>query len=140
ESVFIDEHNDEATTSIVLPTNLGFEFEGNQLDTLHHLVESTVPDLSTENISIMNTYFKYFDEQSSNSAVSGNELQKSVKKNIEQDIQTRLQQMLGAMLGNERVVVSVTADVDYTDENRVEELVEPVDVDNMEGIPLSIEN
>ena len=48
--------------------------------------------------------------------------------------------MLGAMLGNDQVVVSVTADIDYTNENRVEELVEPVDVDNMEGIPVSIEN
>lgn len=140
ESVFIDESNDEATASIVLQTDLGFEFEGNQIETLHHLVASAVPDLSTENISIMNQYFEYFDEQSSNSAESGYEFQQSVKKDIEQDIQTRLQQMLGAMLGNERVVVSVTADVDYTDENRVEELVEPVDVDNMEGIPLSIEN
>src|SRR5690625_3402890 len=48
--------------------------------------------------------------------------------------------MLGTMLGNDQVVVSVTADIDFTIENRVEELVEPVDVDNMEGIPLSIEN
>lgn len=140
ESVFIDESNDEATASIVLQTDMGFEFEGNQIETLHQLVSSAVPDLSTENISIMNQYFEYFDGQSTNSAESGYEFQQNVKKDIEQDIQTRLQQMLGAMLGNERVVVSVTADVDYTNENRVEELVEPVDVDNMEGIPLSIEN
>src|SRR5699024_4971700 len=33
----------------------------------------------------------------------------------------------------------VTADVDFTQENTTEELVEPVDVDNMEGIPVSIE-
>src|SRR5699024_2742385 len=32
-----------------------------------------------------------------------------------------------------------TADVDFTQENTTEELVEPVDVDNMEGIPVSIE-
>src|SRR5699024_7434038 len=140
ESVFIDESNDEATASIVLQTDLGFEFEGKQIETLHHLVSSAVPNLSPENISIMNQYFEYFDEQSTSLAESGYEFQQNVKKDIEQDIQTRLQQMLGAMLGNERVVVSVTADIDYTDENRVEELVEPVDVDNMEGIPLSIEN
>src|SRR5699024_1183962 len=140
ESVFIDESNDEATASIVLQTDLGFEFEGKQIETLHHLVSSAVPNLSPENISIMNRYFDYLDEQSTSVDESGYEFQQNDKNDIEQDIQTRLQQMLGAMLGNERVVVSVTADIDYTDENRVEELVEPVDVDNMEGIRLSIEN
>src|SRR5699024_1460982 len=62
-----------------------------------------------------------------------------VKKDIEHDIQKRLQQMIGAMVGMEKVVVSVTADIDFTQENRIEEIVEPVDVDNMEGIPVSIE-
>src|SRR5690625_2441483 len=47
--------------------------------------------------------------------------------------------MLGVIVGMDRVVVSVTADLDFTLENRVEELVEPVDIDNMEGIPVSIE-
>src|SRR5699024_10908417 len=133
ESVFIDESNDEATASIVLQTDLGFEFEGKQIETIHHLVSSAVPNLSPENISIMNQYFEYFDEHSTSLAESGYEFQQNVKKDIEQDIQTRLQQMLGAMLGNERVVVSVTGDIDYTDENRVEELVERVDVDYRRG-------
>src|SRR5699024_3659948 len=57
----------------------------------------------------------------------------------EQDVQKRLQQMLGAMVGMDRVVVSVTADIDFSKENRAEELVDPVDVDNMEGTPVSIE-
>src|SRR5699024_11937194 len=51
----------------------------------------------------------------------------------------RLQQMLGAVVGMDKVVVSVTADIDFTQENRTEELVEPVDVENMEGLPVSIE-
>src|SRR5690625_3025848 len=47
--------------------------------------------------------------------------------------------MLGAIVGMDKVITSVTADVDFTNENRVEELVEPVDIDSMEGIPVSIE-
>jgi len=62
-----------------------------------------------------------------------------VKKDIERDIQSRLQQMLGAMVGTDNVVVSVTSDIDFTQENRVEELVEPIDLENMEGLPVSIE-
>src|SRR5699024_8595054 len=45
----------------------------------------------------------------------------------------------GTMVGMDNVIVSVTADIDFTEENRVEELVEPVDIDDMEGLPVSIE-
>src|SRR5699024_9844255 len=65
--------------------------------------------------------------------------QQEIKRDIEKDIQKRLQQMLGTIVGAESVIVSVTADVDFTQENTTEELVEQVDVDNMEGIPVSIE-
>ena len=140
ESVFVSDSVEEASASIVLQTDLGFEFKGNQIETLHHLVSSAIPNLPTENIAIMNQYFEYFDAEATNVAGNDYEFQQGVKKDIERDIQTRLQQMLGTMLGNDQVVVSVTADIDFTIENRVEELVEPVDVDNMEGIPLSIEN
>src|SRR5690625_6383253 len=61
------------------------------------------------------------------------------KKDIEGDIEQRLQQMLGAMIGMDSVIVSVTADIDFQKENRVEELVDPVDIDNMEGLPISVE-
>src|SRR5690625_1697921 len=47
--------------------------------------------------------------------------------------------MLGAMVGLDSVIVSVTADVDFTSENRFEDIVEPVDIENMEGIPVSVE-
>lgn len=140
ESVFINDEDEEASASVVLQTDLGFEFKGNQIEMLHHLVSSAIPSLPVENIQIMNQYFEYFEGQSTNVAENDYDFQQNVKKDIERDIKTRLQQMLGTMLGNDQVVVSVTADIDYTNENRVEELVEPVDVDNMEGIPVSIEN
>src|SRR5699024_7951084 len=65
--------------------------------------------------------------------------QQTVKKDIERDIQRRLEQMLGAMVGMDSVIVSVTADIDFTKENRIEDLIDPVDLDNMDGLPVSIE-
>ena len=40
-------------------------------------------------------------------------------------------------MGTDKVVVSVTADIDFTQENREENLVTPVDEENMEGIAIS---
>jgi flagellar M-ring protein FliF len=140
-SVFVSEEEKVASASIVLHTNLGYEFKGNQMTTLYHLVSKAIPNLPEENIVIMNQYFEYFDQipNEMNSFNSDYEQQQEIKNHIEHDIQRRLQQMLGAMVGLDHVIVSVTADIDFTKENRVEEIVEPVDIDNMEGIPVSIE-
>src|SRR5699024_7606270 len=86
-------------------------------------------------------YFEYYDKESEEDTgnVKDYNYQQTVKKDIEKDLQKRLQQMIGAMVGPEKAIVSVTADVDFTDEDRIEELVEPVDLENMEGLPVSIE-
>lgn len=141
DPVFVSDDEDPATASIVIHTQPGYQFEGNQIDSLYHLVEKAVPNLPAENIAIMNQYFEYYDQDPKDQSVSGNNYanQQSIKKDIERDIQRRAQQMLGTMIGMENVIVSVTTDIDFTQENRVEELVEPVDEDNMEGLPVSVE-
>lgn len=42
-------------------------------------------------------------------------------------------------MGQEKVAVSVTTDIDFTEEKRKEDLVEPVDKENMQGIAVSAE-
>ncbi|TFJ94662.1 flagellar basal-body MS-ring/collar protein FliF [Lentibacillus salicampi] len=142
EPVFVSDSKQEASASIVIHTDPGHHFQGNQINSLYHMVSKAVPNLNEENIAIMNQYFEYYDQDSPNGINQENTYtyQQNVKKDIEKDVQQRLQQMLGAMVGMENVIVSVTADIDFTEENRVEELVEPVDVENMEGLPVSIES
>src|SRR5690625_2463284 len=141
ESIFVSDALEEASASIVIHTQFGHEFEGNQIESLYHLVSKAIPNLPAENIVITNQYFEYFDQSTTANGVADEfSQQQEIKREIERDIQKRLQQMLGVMVGMDRVVVSVTADLDFTDEKRTEELVEPVDVDNMEGIPVSIES
>lgn len=143
EPVFVDETSQEASASIVIHTQPGYQFQGNQINGLYHLVSKAVPNLPPENIAIMNQYFEYYDQnaQTVNGGAPQNvhTYQQQVKDDIERDLKRRLQQMLGAMVGMENVIVSVTSDIDFTQENRTEELVEPVDIENMEGLPVSIE-
>ena len=141
QTVFVGEDTGETTAAIVLETQPGYQFEEHQIRALYHLVANAVPNLAEENIGIMNQYFEYFDlDSNSQYAVQNTHTyQQTVKKEVERDVQRRLQQMLGAMVGPDNVIVSVTADIDFTQENRVEELVEPVDIENMEGLPVSVE-
>jgi len=141
EPVFADETAGEASASIVIHTEPGYQFAGNQINALYHLVSRAVPNLPAENIVIMNQNFEYFDQNSSQGSMAQGAYsqQQAVKQEVESDIQQRVQQMLAMMLGRENVIVSVTTDIDFTQENRTEELVEPVNPENMEGIPVSAE-
>ncbi len=138
EQIFIAEEAEQASASVVLNTEPGYQFDEKQIKSLYHLVSKSVPNLPVENIVIMNQNFEYFDLAGSGST-SGNafEQQLSIKKQVERDIQRQVQSMLGTLMGQDKVVVSVTADIDFTQENREENLVEPVDEENMEGIQIS---
>jgi flagellar M-ring protein FliF len=144
ESVWMSEQPQEASASIVLNTKPGYRFEPQQVQALYNLVAKSVPNLPTDNIVIMNQMFEYFDLQKENNnsltdSATAFQTQHQIKQEVERDIQRQVQQMLGMMMGQDKVVVSVTADIDFTQENREEHLVTPVNPENMEGIAVSVE-
>ncbi|MCD5322680.1 flagellar basal-body MS-ring/collar protein FliF [Pontibacillus sp. HN14] len=140
EKIFVGEEKQTASASIVVNVNKGYQLKEDQIQSLYHLVSKAIPNLPTDNIAIMDQNFKYFDPKKSSSIASGQsyEYQQSVKDDIQNDIQRRVQQMLGMMMGQDKVMVSVTADVDFTQENRTENLVQPAE-DGEEGLPVSVE-
>jgi flagellar M-ring protein FliF len=140
-SVFVSEQEETASASIVLKTKPGYKFNEQQIKSLYHLVSKSVPNLPTDNIVIMNQFFEYFDLENEENFSTGTTFatQHEIKKQIERDIQRQVQRMLGTMMGQDKVVVSVTADVDFTQENREENIVTPVDEENMEGIAVSVQ-
>lgn len=139
KGIFVSDQTEEASASIVLNTKPGYQFEENQIKALYHLVSKSLPNLPTDNIVIMNQYFEYFELNNSNNVPAGSSFatQHEIKKQIERDLQRQVQSMLGTMMGQDKVVVSVTTDIDFTQENRQENLVTPVDEENMEGIAIS---
>ncbi|MCP3026125.1 flagellar basal-body MS-ring/collar protein FliF [Halobacillus sp. A5] len=141
EEVFVSDTEQTATASIVLTLTPGHDIQNEQIETLYNLASKSVPNLSKDDIVIMDQNFNYFDTNNSENANSSDAYtyQQGVKEDIERDIQQRIQKMLGTMVGQNKVVASVTADIDFTQENRTEELVEPVDEETMEGLPVSVE-
>lgn len=140
EGVFVKDAGQEASASVVLKTEPGHEFSEQQIKTLYNLISKSIPNLSTDNIVVTNQYSEYYDLESASTG-SGSadsvEGQMQVKKTVERDIQRQVQQMLGTLMGNDKVVVSVTTDIDFKQEDRTENLIQPVDDENMEGIEIS---
>ncbi|SDJ01947.1 flagellar basal-body MS-ring/collar protein FliF [Salimicrobium halophilum] len=142
EEVFVSDDKQPTSASIVVNTEPGYRLENGQVEALYNLASKSVPNLSNENIAIMDQNFQYYDPESSNNSMAGATdytEQQTIKKQIERDIQQRVQRMLSAMVGPNKAITTVTADIDFTQENRREELVEPVDPEEMEGLPVSIE-
>ncbi|KXH79978.1 flagellar basal-body MS-ring/collar protein FliF [Sporosarcina sp. HYO08] len=138
--VFITDQKEQASAAIMLKTNPGHQFTEAQINALYHLVSKSLPNLSTDDIIIMNQYSEYYDLKATTSG-NGPSIadQMTVKKTIERDLQRQVQMMLGTMMGQDKVVVSVTTDIDFKLENREESLVQPVDEESMEGIALSVQ-
>ncbi|WP_088105090.1 flagellar basal-body MS-ring/collar protein FliF [Halalkalibacter urbisdiaboli] len=142
ESVWMSQTQEASTASVVVDLAPGYQLDATQVKALYHLVSKSVPNLPIENIVIMNQMFedyRYEDENQSTSTLSAFEQQRSIQREIERDLTRNIQQMLGTVVGRDKVLVSVTTDIDFTQENRTEALVEPVDPDKMEGVAVSIE-
>lgn len=141
QQIFVSDDQGEASASIVLEVAPGYRFEPSQINALYHLISKSVPNLPVENIGIIDQNFNHYDLESSGNFTSGDiyASQQAIKKDIEKDIQRRVQQMLSIMIGADKVVTSVTADIDFTQENRMEQLVDPVN-DEIDGLPVSVES
>lgn len=144
QSVWVSDKPEDASASIVLQLQPGYQLQDSQVNGLYHLVSKSVPNLPTSNIVIMDQNFNYYNENSSNnssdSTLSAFQQQEQVKSDIEKSIQEHVQQMLGMMMGPDKVMVNVTSDIDFTKTNSKQQLVQPVDPQTMEGLKVSTEH
>lgn len=142
ESVWITDEAGEASASIVLETEPGYKFSQEQKTALFHLVSKSVPNLPTSNIVITNQFFDSFDiKNDGEDSELGTDIgsQQTIKNNVERDVQLRVQQLLGKMMGPDKVAVGVTADIDFSQKKSNQDIVEPVDKENIQGIAVSSE-
>lgn len=140
QGVFLNDTTQKSTAAVILKTNPGHQFTEPQINALYNLVANGVSNLSTDDITITNQYAESFDYGDTTNSYGANITdQMTVKKTIERDLQRQIQMMLGTMMGQDKVIVSVTTDIDFKLENREENLVLPVDEESMEGIALSVQ-
>lgn len=137
QSVFLNESVESASAAIMLVTEPGHQFTEPQVNALYNLVSKSLPNLSTDDIKIINQYSESIELKSGSSATYIVD-QMELKKNIEKDLQRKVQMMLGTMIGQDKVIVSVTTDIDFKQENRQENLVDRVDED-LDSLAISVQ-
>jgi len=140
-SVWLTDDQNPATASVVLQLEPGTELEPQQINSLYQLISKSVPNLPVENISIVdqNGMLLSTVQTGSSDAQLGTvyEQQEKIRVNFQQRLQQEIQRTLGAIFGPDRVMVQVFANLNFDQEKRQENLVEPV-VDD-QGLPISEE-
>lgn len=144
-SVWVSDQNNsqnQASASVVLQLDPGYQLDNSQVQGLYHLVAKSVPNLSEDNIVIMDQYFNYYNKKNNanDSTLSAYDQQKQIKDDIEKELRQRVQQMLGMMMGQDKVMVNVSTNIDFTKTKSSEDLVQPVNKQTMQGLQVSAEN
>ena len=124
-TVFI-EQEEPATASVILKLHQGRWMNDDQVRGIVHLISSSVPRLSPENVTVVDQNGKLLagvhDEQTASKISSDQlEFQKRKERLLEQSVASMLEQVLG----REKAIVRVSCDLDFIQQESTEELFLP---------------
>ena len=124
KSVFVRERG-KPTASVFVKLGAGRSLGENQIRAIVHLVSSSVPNLPSENVTVVDQHGNLLSKPSDdiNSAMSNRQLEYTMK--LEQVYRQRVLSLLTPILGAGNITAQVNVDVDFTTQNITEEIVDP---------------
>jgi len=125
KSLFIEEET-PATASVSLKLRSGRWLSKDQVQAIVHLVSSSISGLSPENITIVDNYGKMLSGTKDNSGTGqvGSD-QLGLQEKMEKSLENRIQTMLETALGAGKAIARVSCALDFTREEKTEELYQP---------------
>lgn len=114
------------TASVVLRLNIGTPLDKKQIQGIVNLVAGSVEGLESKNVTIVDTQGNLLsghDEQEESLGIEATRLQ--YQREVEQSYVQRVEQMLEKVLGPGKVIARVTANLDFSVNEREEESYDP---------------
>ncbi|MFW2372974.1 MAG: flagellar basal-body MS-ring/collar protein FliF, partial [Gammaproteobacteria bacterium] len=123
-SVFVRERT-EPSASVALSLFGGRAIKQGQVNSIIHLVASSVPHLSAEQVTVVDQSGRLLSsgDISNNAAMTAKQYEYNRK--LEQDYVSRIEHLLEPIIGQGKVRATVSAEIDFTEEERTEELFNP---------------
>jgi flagellar M-ring protein FliF len=123
-SVFLrDAH--KATASVMLQLYPGRRLEPGQVAAIVHLVASSVPELSANDVTLVDQAGSLLNSPDENAEAAASTRHFEQTRKLEESYQQRIIELLEPMLGPGRVRATVTADMDYTVTEETHENYDP---------------
>lgn len=140
ETVFASQQDQEkASASVVLTFDPGFRPTQDNIDGYFNLVKTAVPNLPIDNITIANNEIELMPTAKGGQAGVSSQVEENfaLQKKFEEEVKKNVKQFLSTLTGPDKVDVLVFSKLNFDKENRKEDLVTPVDTENMKGIEIS---
>lgn len=140
ETVFASQEDQEkASASVVLSFDPGFRPSQDNIDGYFNLVKTAVPNLPIDNITIANNEVELMPTAKGGQAGVSSQVEENfaLQKKFEDDVKKDVKQFLSTLTGPDKVDVLVFSKLNFDKESRKEDLVTPVDTENMKGIEIS---
>jgi len=124
QSVFVRERK-KPSASVIVNLYQGRSLDKGQVESIIHLVASSVPQLEAEQVTVVDQKGQLLN--SNDSSVAGNLTSKQFeyKKNIEEHLMGRIENILSPLVGGDGMRVQISADVDFTETDRTQEMFNP---------------
>ncbi|MFL6673484.1 MAG: flagellar basal-body MS-ring/collar protein FliF, partial [Massilia sp.] len=126
DSVFVRDKQ-KPTASVLLNLQPGRALDQGQVSAIVHLVASSVPDLTTANVTIVDQNGNLLSD-TSNRAAAGKQLDPNQLKYVEQvqqNIVKQVESIIAPLVGQGNVRAEATADVDFAQVDTAAEMYKP---------------
>jgi len=124
QSVFVRKRR-PPSASVTLRLYSGRSLEPGQVEAIVHLVASSVPELETSRIAIVDHKGRLLSGDKGSADMKRSSSQFDFTRKIEEHYQQRIESLLEPILGSDSVRAQVTADIDFTVTEKTQERFNP---------------
>lgn len=124
QSVFVRERK-KPSASVVVELYQGRSLEKEQVESIVHLVASSVPLMEAGQVTVVDHKGRLLNSKDSPEDISLTSKQFEYKKNIEEHLRERIENILTPLLGAEGMRAQISADVDFTVTEKTQEMFNP---------------
>lgn len=143
QSLFMQDSRNMASASVILTVKPGSKFDQAQIDTVYNLVSHSVKDLPLSNITVSDQYGKPLvatkDGEPGSIGLSEVENHLVIKRDYELDIKQNVTSILGVLFGPDKVIVNVSANMNFDQVKKVEQLVTAPNQGEQKGLEISLQ-
>lgn len=142
KSLFAGSDKETASASAVLTFQPGYQMSQKAVDGYFNLMKTAVPNLPLENITINTNQGEELQPTERGGGSGLGEIQENMalQKKYESDVQKSVKEFLTGIIGSTDINVLVTSNLNFDKVNETQNLVTPVDEENMKGIEISVQD
>lgn len=124
QSVFVRKRK-KPSASVALKLYPGRTLGQGQIDSIVHLVASSVPEMEPDKVTVVDQKGRLLSSQRASHELQLSANQFEYTRKVEEHFRTRIEDLLAPIVGADRVRAQVTADIDFTVKEQTQEQFNP---------------